>query len=298
MAKPFRIDPQTAMQLTFNPRQSVQIGGIWGTIRPGQNYQATDGLRQVVDVGGYLIFYYQNNALWGQQTQSFIDEIRTYPLIRGAQRAVGMAKLAEFQVNMLLGIVAGSSGIGMLAVVGVDIFKFLVMNKDNFNKWLIQMQAFLKVRERLKAKAPILYEKIFEMFLKQLWIATKKNIPAATTQPHVVGKLIGIMLGKFGKAAVRSRLTILGTIWIILSNVTSKIITSTPSAIRITSGAYKQLAIDLLSQLRKIGITISEREAQQIFQEIAKHPNEIRDIFRELQAAFGSQGSAKAAKHK
>jgi hypothetical protein len=275
-----------AMELQINSQSSVHIGGIWGTIRPGQNYRATDGLRQVVHADSSLIFYVQNNALWGQQTQSFIDEIRTYPVIQGAQNSVGMVRLAEFEVNVLLGIVAASSSVGLLTVVGVDVFKFLVTHRDHFAVWQRQMQAFLKARSRLKVKAPTLYEKIFEAFLQQFWGATCAGMPTAMLQPDAAGKLTGVMLGKLGRAAVQTRLTALGTVWIILSSVAGKLLTSVPTAIRLTVEEYKQSAQDLIKQLQLLKISISEREAQQIFQEIARNPHEIYTVFQELRMAF------------
>ncbi len=288
MAKPIRITPQMAAQLVFNPSMSAHAGGIWGTIRPGQNYMASDGIRQVVHADNSQIFYFVKGELWGQEAQSFISEIRTYPAIRGAQGAVGMAMLAEFQVNLLLGIVASSTGVGAAIVIGTDVFKFLITNKENFGKWHRMIKAVLKARDTLKTKAPILYERVFDAFLRQLWTASTSGMPAAMSKPDTAGKLTGAMVGKFGTKVLQARFSVLGAVWIILSTVASKVATSVPSAISVSVGEYKKLAEDLIRQLQAIGVSLSQKDAEQIFREIAKNPGEIARVFAELKAAFAA----------
>jgi len=290
MSKPVRVTPDIAGKLSLNPNTFVHVGGIWGRISSGQNYMALDGIRQVISANNLQIFYFQQGQLWAQEAHSFIGEIRTYPAIKGAQRAVAMATLVEWEVNIILGIVAASSGFGLAVVVGTDIFKFLVVNKENFSKWHQGLVAILKARADLKVKAPTLYEKVFESFLKQLWAAISSGMEDALTKPDAAGKLVGVLIGKLGKTVLQSRFTILGVIWILLSSVATKILTSVPSAINISVGEYKTISQDLINQLKSIGVTISPSEIQIIFQEIAKNPEQIRKVFFDLQSEFKRAG--------
>jgi hypothetical protein len=141
------------------------------------------------------------------------------------------------------------------------------------------MVAILKARAVLKVKAPALYEKVFESFLKQLWVAISSGMGDALTKPDTAGKLVGILIGKIGKTVVQSRFTILGVIWILISSVATKIMTSVPSATNISVGEYKTISQDLINQLKSFGVTISPNEIQIIFKEIAKDPEQIRKVF-------------------
>ncbi|HBE41055.1 MAG TPA: hypothetical protein DDW27_07610 [Bacteroidales bacterium] len=290
MSRPVRVTPEIAGKLSLNPDTFVQVGGIWGRISSGQNYMALDGIRQVISANNLQIFYFQQEQLWAQEAHSFIGEIRTYPAIKGAQRALGMATIVEWEVNIILGIVAASSGFGLAVVVGTDIFKFLVDNKENFGKWHQGMVAILKARAVLKVKAPALYEKVFESFLKQLRVAISSGMGDALTKPDTAGKLVGVLIGKIGKTVVQSRFTILGVIWILFSSVATKIMTSVPSAINISVGEYKTISQDLINQLKSIGVAISPSEIQVIFKEIAKDPEQIRRVFFDLQSEFKEAG--------
>ena len=290
MAKPKRITKQWAAELTLYRSVPVNVGGIWGTIRAGHNYWGPYGIRQVIHADAFSIIYFQKGDLWVQEVNNFRDDLRMSPAHKGTKGALGIANLMEFEVNLLLGIVAGSSVAGFLTVIEIDIFKFLLTNRDNFEKWYRMIKAILKARSILKTMAPILYEKVFDGFLKQLWSSTSSGMPAALSKPENAGKLTGLMIGKFGNKLMSIRFTVLGGIWIIFSTMATKLITSVPSAINIKAMEYKKIAQDLIDQLKEMDVSISQKDIQNIFREIEKNPREIKKVFSDLESVFKEVG--------
>ena len=72
-----------------------------------------------------------------------------------------MAKVAEVEMKLLMGILAGTGPLGFALVVGSEIAEFVVENRENFGKWRDQLKAVLTAREYLKKYAPTTYDKLF-----------------------------------------------------------------------------------------------------------------------------------------
>src|SRR5215831_15551232 len=160
--------PETVLPLC-DTRTVLHIGGIWGTIKAGQTVMASDGYRFVWSADSMIVIYSLKGKFYGQGSTGFINELRTAPIIEGARRAEFMAKVAEVEMKFLMGIVAGSSGVGFGIVISVEVSEFMVENRENFDKWKRQLEAILKAREYLKRNAPTIYDKLFNAVLNQVY---------------------------------------------------------------------------------------------------------------------------------
>jgi len=58
-------------------------------------------------------------------------------------------KIAEYEVQFIVGALSVSSWVGALSLMGVDVFQFAVENKDNFSRWSEIVKVCLKTRKDL-----------------------------------------------------------------------------------------------------------------------------------------------------
>src|ERR1051325_8078687 len=89
----------------LDPRTFLHVGGIWGQIRSGQTVMATDGMRFVWSADGLQVIYTQKNQFYGQSASGFIGEMRTAPYIEGLRLAEFMARVAEVEMKLMMGVV-------------------------------------------------------------------------------------------------------------------------------------------------------------------------------------------------
>jgi hypothetical protein len=283
---PVLMDPVYALKL-IDPKSKVYLGGIWGTAKAGQTFLASDGQRLILSAIPTDILYLLiptgavQGGIYRQSVKGFFIEINTYSVIEGARRALPMARLAEIEMQIIMGITAATSWVGFIAVVGSDMSKFLLENKDNFSKWYRIVEVAWEVRSTLKRVAPTLYEKLFDTVLtglvKEILPNTPENINA-----EAAARMVGILLGKLGKRALESRLTILSIVWTILLEVTKKCLAQVPKTMKATVGEYKESADKVIRNLQSIGAQISPAEMQRIYDEISRNPREIKDALERV----------------
>jgi hypothetical protein len=198
-----------------------------------------------------------------------------------------MARLAEIEMKLLMGVVAGSSGVGFAIVIGTEVLEFVVENRENFEKWKRQLQAALEVRAFLKRHAPTLYDKVFNAVLKQVWKGVKGQLPDAVTA-ETVAFGVGVVLGSVGKAAAKGKFTTLGVLVVVLEQIVVRFsLNVLPEALKLTAAEYAQLAQEIIGKLKEVGVEITDGDVRKIVEEVYKHPREIKEAFDKLQAAFG-----------
>jgi len=277
--------PETILPLC-NPHTVLHIGGIWGQIEAGQTVMASDGYRFVWSADSLTVIYSLKGKFYGQNSKGFINEVRTAPIIEGARQAEFMAKVAEVEMKFLMGIVAGSSGIGFAIVIGVEVSEFVVENRENFGKWKNQLEAVLKAREYLKKYAPTIYDKLFNAVLNQLYKDTKAKIPEAIT-PETVAFGVGVVLGTVGKKMAKGKFSILALVVIILEQIVIRFLLNVgPEAFKLTANEYKQMADEIIKKAREAGVLLQEGDVKKIIEEARQHPQEIKKAYDMLKGAF------------
>ena len=274
------------------------LGGIWGTVEVGQTWLATDGKRSVISADSMTVIYVltgatqpsQNNRFFIQSSTGFRGEVTTYPMIEAARRAAPMARLAELEMQIMIGIFAATSGVGLATVIGTDIVDFCLKNHGKFGKWGKALAACVAVREVLKKHAPTLYDRLIEAVLVAAGagvLESLRNVPAAAgNDPKLMGRFIGALVGKLGTKALSSRLSALSVIWILLSTAATKSLSAVPRALRLSLDERARTAEAIVTELQRSGVTISAEDARKIVEEVAAKADEIRASLDQLKSAF------------
>ena len=297
---PFVLSPtQVNEVIPANDDSQLLIGGRWGYAKKGQTCMATDGLRVVLWAGHLGVFYVLVNELspcngisYFQTPKGFIDEVKTFPFIDAARRATPIAKLAEYEMQFLMGVCSCVSSVGFVTVMGTDALKFVLKNKDNFARWSKAVSVCFRVRDILKEHTPTLYEKILDLVLLSAWGGLKSiggNLPEAmATDPMISARGAGVLVGKLGKKVMAQRLSALSVIWTILWTVLTKVASSIPGALKLTVSDQQQNAEQIVAALGSIGVPISDKEARKIIEEIMRNANteRVRDALRMLNESF------------
>ena len=78
----------------LDTRSFLLLGGLWGEVRSGQTWLATDGARLVWSADSLLVVYSIKGQFFSQTSRGFRGEVATYPLVEGARRAAPMGKKA------------------------------------------------------------------------------------------------------------------------------------------------------------------------------------------------------------
>jgi len=264
----------------------LNIGGIWGTVKSGQTWIASDGRRFVWSANGLQVVYSIDGKFFAQGSQGFINEVRTHPFIAGVSSAEPLVRLAQIEVSFLMGLLAGASTAGFVIVVGTEVAEFVIENRDEFSVWYHQLEAVLKARALLKAHAPVLYDKVFNAVLKQVYKDVKGNIPDAVT-PQIVFFGVGVIVGSVGKKITKGKFTVLALVLVVLEQLAVRLLLGVvPKAIKITEAEYRKMADEIIAQLRTAGVAIHDNDLQAIVKEIQSHPIEVKKALDMMQDAF------------
>jgi hypothetical protein len=271
---------------------TLYIGGIWGTVKSGQTWIASDGKRFVWSADGLQVVYSVNGKFFAQGSQGFINEVRTQPFIAGVSSAEPLVRLAQIEVNFLMGLLAGASTVGFIIVVGTEAAEFVIENRDEFSTWYHQLEAVLKARALLKAHAPVLYDKVFNAVLKQVYKDVKGNIPDAVT-PEVVFFGVGVIVGSVGKKITKGKFTVLALVVVVLEQLFVRLTLGVvPKAIKITEAEYRKMADEIIAQLRSAGVAIHDGDIHAIVKEVQQHPVEVKKALDMMHDAFEERAAA------
>lgn len=296
--KPVELTADRLKTLNPSTESKLFLGGIWGNVESGQTWPATDGRRSVISADSMTVIYVltgathptRNNKFFIQSSAGFRGEVTTYPFVEAARRAAPMARLAQLEMQIMIGIFAATSGVGLAAVVGTDVVDFCLKNHDNFGKWSKALAACVAVREVLRRHAPTLYDKVVDAVLIAAGAGVTeslRNIPEATANdPKLMGRFIGALIGKLGKQALSTRLSALSVVWILLSTVATKSLGAVPGALRMSLDERAKTADAIVTELRRGGVSLSAEDARKIVEEVAAKPQEIRASLEQLKAAF------------
>jgi hypothetical protein len=279
----------------LNTYSSLQIGGIWGTATSGQTWMAADGERFIWSADGMQVIYSQDGKFFTQSARGFVNDIRTYPAAAAGRSAQPWVRIAQVEVKLLMGIVAGASGVGFVIVVGTEIAEFVGENHDDFAKWEYQLEVVLKARQLLKSYAPVLYDKVFDAVLGQVFKDVKSNIPDAVT-PEIVFFGVGVIVGSVGKALSKGKFRLLGLILVVLEQLLVRLtIGVVPQAIKITEAEYRKMADQIITQLRSAGVTIQDSDITKMVEEVRQHPDIVKQALDLMRDAFEQVPAAKQA---
>jgi hypothetical protein len=185
-----------------------------------------------------------------------------------------------------MGIVAGASGVGFAVVVGTEIAEFVIENREDFSKWEHQLEVVLKARAILKEHAPVLYDKVFNSVLNQVFKDVKGNIPDAVT-PEVVFFGVGVVIGSVGKKLTEGKFSWFALVFVVVEQLAIRLtIGVVPQAIKITEAEYRKMADEIIGQLRKAGVTIQDADMRKIVEEVQKNPGEVKQALDMMRDAF------------
>lgn len=278
----------------LNTKSVLNVGGIWGQLGSGQSVMASDGLRFIWSADNVAVIYSQAGKFFMQSASGFSGEVRTAPIIEAGRRSMFMARVAEVEMKVLTGILAGASTVGFAAVIGTEVLEFVMENRENFGKWNRQLKAFLQARAYLKAHAPVLYDKVFDAILRQVYKDVKSNLPHAVT-PDIVGFGVGVVIGSVGKKAAAGRFSLLSIAFVVLEQLVIRFsLGVAPGAIKLTEQEYSKMATQIITQMRTAGVILHDADVRKILDEVQRHPREVREALDLLRSAFQSHAKVQA----
>ncbi len=272
----------------LSTRSVLNVGGIWGTLGAGQTVLDADGSRFIWSADSMSVVFSQNGKFYLQSGKAFADEVRTAPFVRAGRASAFMARVAETEMKLLLGILAGSGNVGFALVIGSEVLEFVVDNRENFDLWRKQLSAILHARAILKSVAPVLYEKVFTAALRLAIKDTEAKIPDAVT-PEIVAFAVGVIVGHVGHDIAKGHFSILGIVIVVCQQTLTRLLLSVlPGAIKLTAEQYGKLAEETISKLREAGIVLADGDVKKIMEEIRQHPKEVKAAFDLMRPAFES----------
>jgi hypothetical protein len=286
---PIPIAQPEAIIPLLNTQTSLFIGGIWPAATAGQTWIASDGKRFIWSADGLQVIYSRDSKFFAQSAKGFINEVRTYPAAAAGRSAAPWIVVAQTEMKLLMGILAGASGVGFGIVVGTEIAEFVGENAEKFKDWEKKFEVVLKARTLLKTHFPVLYDKVFNAVLNQIYKDVKHNLPDSIT-PQVVFFGVGVIIGSIGKKLAQGKFSWFSVIFVVVEQLCIRFILGVaPEAIKITESEYQKMADEILTQLRKAGVAIQDGDIRKIVSEVQQHPDELKKAFELMRDAFAKK---------
>jgi len=228
--------------------------------------------------------------VYGQTTQGFLDECGLIFFQNLSSRLETTKSLLEAEAELILGLIAGTSTIGFLAVVGAKIGPPLWKHRKDFDNWGRILLATNKARGRFKQYAPTLWDKLFEGTIYIILSRIPPSVKAKTVS-YSVGLLLGGIASKVRDPKVIEGAVAHGTktfsvASLILGLVVQVILVALktiPNALVEATHHWQTVGPEIFGKLEEIGVKTSPDERQKIQREIVTHARELRDTVTELQ---------------
>lgn len=292
--QPFPLTPAQFLDIDPSIETSHYMGGIWGVVRPGQTWTCSDGGRYILAASPHMIFFLlkgPRSRIYMQTPLGFRGDVTASPYILAGRSAQGGAYLAVFEVSVIIGMFSCLGWGAFLIVLGTDVADFVIRNRELISKSSRVLSAVLEARKVLKQHAPLLYEKVFEAFLRLLAVAGKETLsrmPEETVRnPKVLGRLVGGLVGKLGTLALEQNLK---TFVRIVKIVVTLLLSTTGPATAGSAGTArdaKAAARALVSDLKQIGVSLSQGDAEGVLQEAVQAAPRIQAALVKVQDAWG-----------
>jgi hypothetical protein len=259
--------------LTVKPTE-MPIGGLWGSITAGSNWQLPEGSRFVLLPSGYDVLYVQGGKYYIQNKEGFIGDVDNWyrgVADRCSSRFVQRVFMTE--LKLLLGIIAGASGIGFVAVVGAEVMTFVIEHRDDLALWLNAYVAFREFQDNVRGCAPEFYDHLYNDVYqksKQEWWGQLGN---AAKTPETISFFIGVI---WGHTVARMRkghpLTPLFLAWTLFSAVVSRFtIDVGPDAVKSAARNMEEEARKLIELARKDGVILTRNDVEKFRREVQKN---------------------------
>lgn len=299
---PVQISIDKLQTLAPNPNSFLNIGGMFGMARAGEVWTGLNGRRLLLHASDMMVIFTgldgnEAGKVFVQSSAAFRGDVTTAPIILGARRALPMARLVEYEMQFILGVFAASSGVGLVAVAGTDILRFIVSHRQLFPMWCKIISSLLSCRAVLKKYTPTLWDAMVHRTLLFAWRGVESvglvaggkitsNLPTAiVTNPAILGRGLGLIIGTLGAQVAKGRINAFGLCFSILSKIVSKTLAAVPGAMKLTAQEYTAEANELIEALRSGGVALSETDAKKIVEEVRAHSAEVKAAFEAIVTA-------------
>ncbi|HJQ59663.1 MAG TPA: hypothetical protein VJ890_22335 [Vineibacter sp.] len=231
--------------------------------------------------------------VYGQATPGFLDECGII-FFQNLSSKLQLAKsLIQAEAELILGLIAGSSSIGFVAVVGATIGPVLWKHRKDFDNWARILLALGVARGRIKQYAPTLWDKLFESTIYVLMSRLPPNVKLKTVS-YSVGVLLGGIASK-----VRSPAVIEGAVahgykvfsvprfaLALIIQVILIALKTVPNAVVEATQNWRSVGPEVFKKLEELGVQVSPEDRRKIEIEILTHPRELQDTLTELHRAI------------
>lgn len=263
------------VDLNLTVSTKYPTGSALGAIENGRVFAAGGGNRLVIYVSWTDVVFITANKFYAQSLKGFVNDVTSYPLVKGAQGAVAMARFSQIAVEFIIGCVAGYSFTIGVAVLYFDVVKYCMENHRKIENWAKYLKAVQAARKELKQMAPVLYEKVIcSLFWKTLKRHSITNL--ADAKPEALSRMAGQMVGEIGTKGFQARLS---AFWIIVAIVKNLAVKSATSVVDALEKTGKGDIAKIEAILRDVGEKLTLADIEKIREEISKNGKKIKEVF-------------------
>lgn len=277
---------------------SITVGGLLNnlTLRSGETYFVPRAKRIIIEATAERVIFTElrtgtyKPSLYIQKPNGFHQEWLDLMRLKAAGKLEAAQVLAEWEVQFLVGVLAGTGWKGLSLVIGVDLLEEAVTKKKTkaTKEAIRALQVLFKFKQELKQTAPTLESVLTDM----IWISLLKGqgqhlVPSMLNDPKVAARAAGTIAAQISQQAMDKRLTVSSFIWSILAQVGTKAAMTVPTAISQTiesfTPASPEAAVEKIQEmLATLNIVLSSAEKNAITKELQNNPDKIRRIFEKM----------------
>ena len=235
--------------------------------------------------------------VYAQTTDGFANWVRNYGLTEPLRRSQGIALLAQYEIEFLLGVASGCGAIGWVAVTATDVGRMVVENRATISAVFRIWVAMAEAQQVLLARSPRFYALAYKTFWRIVWKGLKasvqvagkdvaQHVPDAAVTPGVAARAAGGLAASVGMAGLAGKLAPGKVLLQVATAVLGKIPSTAIGAVSLTAKDYKQYAGQLITALKLMGASLSEHDARAVLDELVVAGPAIRPAIAKLQAAF------------
>ncbi|MBV6430082.1 MAG: hypothetical protein IANPNBLG_00185 [Bryobacteraceae bacterium] len=256
--------PSTPDSITFvtgNGSETIRVGDYFPSRARGRFVLRVRGSGPSAEV-----VYYESGKVYVHQALYFWKESWMEAFQTGAHWARGSMIVAQMQVELCMGIMAGAGGpVAHWALTATDVIH--LFSEVDVIELIRNVPKLLRARRMLKEAAPLLYDKLFSGFVDKMLEGAGQSLMSAATA-HFVGRV----LGRLGRHVPGQLLKTIKDIamW-----------AATFVGIRIVAMAglaasdLKRLGLQMRDELKKLNIHLSDAESEAIVRQIFAHKVEV-----------------------
>ena len=204
------------------------------------------------------------------------------------EKTKGLQVIARAEIEILMGMVAGSGNFAKWAYGLTNLFDYFAHNRERLFKMARAVRVIWESMGQVRTLSPVFYEVMKDAFYEGAVTTLGEFGSAVTGDPaDAFGKVLGVLISDQGPDLIAGRLTATKVLKKALDTVIQGVKDKAGDAYKIAVKDYDDKAGNLALKFQSHGVAVSREDLIKIREDVERNPDAIKAALDRMTSALG-----------